>query len=106
MSAATYLGEFTVAISDTPFENFTKNDWALYWITNNGGFSGAHHKHEALDGVVKILTGCDFLIKQARWSDHEPEYRIELIPSEKYGEWVSEYEEGEDGPETYKWNEE
>lgn len=53
---------------------------ALETIKNCGGIDGAHHKQWVLDQVVRIL-------------------------SNDYDEWVKDYEDGEDGPQTYLWNE-
>ena len=53
----------------------------LELIVQYGGIDGAHHKQWLLDQIVRKLTG------------------------EDYGKWVSEYQDGEDGPETYLWDE-
>ncbi len=54
---------------------------ALDTITQYGGIDGAHHKQWTLDQVVRALTG------------------------EGYNDWVTAYKSGEDGPETYDWEE-
>lgn len=46
-----------------------------------GGFDGEHHKAWCIDQMVRILTG------------------------DKYDEWVIAQKAGEDGPETYNWDE-
>ena len=45
-----------------------------------GGTDGGHHKQWLLDKIVRELTG------------------------EGYAAWVAEYEKGEDGPRTYRWD--
>lgn len=50
-------------------------------IIQYGGIDGAHHKQWLLDQIVRILTG------------------------DGYENWVAEYQDGEDGPETYEWDE-
>jgi hypothetical protein len=45
-----------------------------------GGYDGGHHKQYALNEIVKIITG------------------------DKYEQWVNDYENGEDGPNTYEWD--
>lgn len=50
-------------------------------IGDFGGIDGAHHKQWVLDQIVRILTGYD------------------------YAAWVAAFEDGEDGPQTYEWNE-
>lgn len=46
-----------------------------------GQIDGAHHKAWVIDQMVAALTG------------------------DEYFEWVKAYKEGEDGPETYAWDE-
>ena len=50
-------------------------------IIQYGGIDGAHHKQWLLDQIVRTLTG------------------------DAYENWVKEYQDGEDGPETYLWDE-
>jgi hypothetical protein len=54
---------------------------ALEVIHLFGGIDGAHHKQWVLDQVVRYLTG----------------------PA--YEEWVTKQKAGEDGPDTYEWDE-
>jgi hypothetical protein len=54
---------------------------ALGLIEQLGGIDGGHHKAWVIDQVVRILTG------------------------KNYAAWVAEYKRGEDGPETYDWDE-
>jgi len=53
---------------------------ALDLITQYGGNDGGHHTQWVLDQVVRILA-------------------------DDYEAWVKEYKDGEDGPETYGWEE-
>ena len=46
-----------------------------------GGIDGAHHKTWVIDQMVRALTG------------------------DEYEAWLVEYRDGEDGPETYEWDE-
>ena len=57
-----------------------KEQEILGLIGKYGGTDGAHHKQWLLDQIVREITGKD------------------------YEKWVSEYEDGEDGPETYLWD--
>lgn len=59
----------------------TKEQKALRMIEHYGGFDGGHHKQWVIDQVARILTG------------------------EGYEAWVKEMKDGEDGPETYEWDE-
>ena len=54
---------------------------SLEIIRNWGGIDGSHHKDWVLDQVVRTLTG------------------------EGYEEWVKETKRGEDGPDTYGYDE-
>lgn len=53
---------------------------ALEFIHQWGGFDGGHHKQWVLDQVVRILAV-------------------------DYDEWVRDYQTGENGPNTYEWDE-
>lgn len=61
-------------------EDYAKRIVAALDIAENGGVDGADHKMWVIDQMVHALTG------------------------EDYAQWVSEYEDGEDGPETYEWD--
>jgi hypothetical protein len=54
---------------------------ALDLIHSYGGIDGGHHKQWVLDQVVRALAG------------------------DAYAQWVADYQAGEDGPETYEWDE-
>lgn len=57
-----------------------KIEEALGLIEEYGGIDGAHHKQWLLDQLVHVLA-------------------------DDYEQWVAEYQKGEDGPETYLWDE-
>ena len=57
----------------------SKTDQALDLIYSCGGIDGAHHKQWLLDQLVRTL-------------------------STNYAKWVQEYQDGEDGPQTYEWD--
>ena len=52
----------------------------LEMIEQWGGFDGGHHKQWLLNNIVREITG------------------------DEYEQWVAEWEDGEDGPETYSWD--
>jgi len=54
---------------------------ALEIILRYGGIDGSHHKTWVIDQVVRIITG------------------------DNYEQWVIAAKAGEDGPETYDWDE-
>ena len=104
-----YLGETIVDIQDTPYKDFTLNDWVLWYIGSYGGCDGAHHKNWVLDQVVRILKGNKIIIKIAKWEDGTINYRIDLDdePTEEYNQWVEERKgeliEIEDGEYEYEY---
>lgn len=54
---------------------------ALDLALGGGGIDGAHHKQWSLDQIVRVLTG------------------------DQYDTVIAEYQDGEDGPDTYTWDE-
>lgn len=61
----------------------TEEKKVLNLIKDYGGIDGAHHKQWLLDQLVRAIT----------------------VHPEAYAEWVADYEAGEDGPDTYSWDE-
>lgn len=103
---AKYLGETLVDQKDTPFKDYTENDWSLYFIMRYGGIDGAHHKDWVMDQVVRILNGTELVIALAKWEDGQEEYRVCTgKPSQKYKDWVMYVKSGKDGPDTYSYYE-
>ena len=91
-----YQGEFAVNILETPFADYKKEDWAMYYIGGYGQIDGAHHKQWVLDQVARILKGTKVIIKEARWDNGFKDYRTTLEdPSEEYKKWVEEMKRGE-----------
>jgi hypothetical protein len=100
-----YLGETLVEQKDTIFKDYTPSDWVIYFIGQYGGFDGSHHKDWVLDQVSRILKGTPIIIKLARWSDGQEEYRISTgEPTKEYYNWVLKLCDGEDGPDTYSYD--
>lgn len=58
-----------------------KIEAALELALRYGGIDGDHHKMWVIDQMVRALTG------------------------DKYSQWVATAKEGDDGPETYDWQE-
>lgn len=54
---------------------------ALELLAADGQVEGSHHQAWVIDQVARILAG------------------------DAYEQWIAEYRDGEDGPETYSWNE-
>jgi hypothetical protein len=79
--AAWLAARAAVTMEDAKASSETKITAALDIILRYGGIDGAHHKTWVIDQVVRILTG------------------------DGYGQWVKDANDGEDGPETYEWDE-
>jgi hypothetical protein len=90
MASTTYLGEFDVDLEKTECAGFGPSDWAMRFVGKYGQIDGSHHKTWVLDQVARILKGTPVLVKEARWTDHKPELRIETgEPSAEYLAWVN-----------------
>lgn len=61
----------------------------------NGMAEGENHKMWLIDQVVRILTGCPTVA--------DGDIRM-LGESEEYLDFVRDYQDGEEGPETYTWD--
>ena len=89
-----YKGDFDVDIKDTPYADYTPQDWALNFIGSYGQIDGGHHKLWVLDQVARILKGTPIILKEARWDGDEgklTEYRYWTgEPSQEYLDWVIE----------------
>lgn len=68
-------------LSTSVVEEKSPTQKAIDLIVEYGGIDGAHHKDWVLDQVVRVLAG------------------------ERYEDVVREATAGEDGPDTYEWNE-
>lgn len=101
-----YLGAEIVPVEKTEYANYTPADWALYFVTVYGGIDGAHHKDWVLDQVARVLNGTEVIVKEAKWEGGYAELRVSLgEPSQRYLDWVTEIKFGEDGPDTYGYDE-
>lgn len=90
---ARYLGESEVDISMSPFSDYSKVDWSMYFIERYGGIDGSHHKSWVIDQIARVLKGTNPIIVLARWdrgdNDLIEEYMIRLgEPSQEYLDWV------------------
>lgn len=59
-------------------ENEEKITKVLDLIFDYGGIDGSHHKQWVIDQIVRLLV-------------------------DDYGKWVSDFQDGEDGEDTYEW---
>jgi len=101
-----YLGEKVVDISKTPYQNFTKQDWVMYYLERYGQIDGDRHKSWVLDQIAKILKGTKVIVTLASWDNGETELRINLDePSQEYNDWVHDMVYGGEDEEQYFYDE-
>ena len=78
---------------------------ALGVIGQYGQTDGAHHKDWVLDQVVRLLLGCKSELVTLTDSQGRP-FEAEVVGSNAaYRAWVRDICAGEDGPETYGYDE-
>jgi hypothetical protein len=78
---------------------------ALDIAISYGGIDGAHHKDWVIDQMVRALTGCP-IEKGTALDVNKKVYEYERQGvSEEYAKLIAEACDGEDGPETYSWEE-
>ena len=78
---------------------------ALALASQYGGIDGEHHKAWVIDQIVRVLTDCPTIKKQLLDCNKRPYTADVLGESEEYKKFVQEQKAGEDGPETYEWDE-
>jgi hypothetical protein len=99
----TYLGE--VSSEPPAYLRPGPAGMALEIIERYGGIDGAHHKTWVIDQVARVLLGTPVTWTLASWADGQEEYRFEVGTSPAYEEWVRQQKNGEDGPESYNYDE-
>jgi len=78
---------------------------ALHYAERYGQTDGDHHKAWVIDQMVRALTGCP-MVKQIGHNSVGGEFEYdEQGESDEYLTFVREYQDGEDGPQTYEWDE-
>ena len=79
-------------------------DLALEYAVKYGGIDGSHHKDWVIDQMVRALTGCPMLEKQAKdYKGAEYTYKTQG-ESEEYTTLVAKACDGVDGPNSYNWD--
>ena len=77
---------------------------ALDYAIKYGGIDGAHHKDWVIDQMVRALTGCPVEIVETSRAGEPFSYERQG-ESDEYAKLVTDACDGEDGPETYGWDE-
>jgi len=78
---------------------------ALQIAFESGQTDGAHHKMWVIDQMVRALTGCPLVELRAFDSRRQPYTYKAFGNSELYNKFIAKHNDGEDGPETYSWDE-
>jgi len=71
----------------------------------DGLTDGAHHKQWVIDQMVRALTGCPVVTKTAIDCNGKPYTYKAQGESQAYLDWVADREYGDDGPQSYEWDE-
>lgn len=90
----------SISISMSEAEKIKK---AVTLAVKYGGIQGDHHKAWVIDQMVRALTGCPMIEKDAIDCNGTPYSFMDAGESQEYLEIVREAKIGEDGPETYTW---
>lgn len=78
---------------------------ALNFADSYGQEDGGHHKMWVIDQMVRCLTGCP-LVEHTKNDAYGSPYTFqELGESDEYRTFIAEHNAGEDGPDTYHWDE-
>jgi hypothetical protein len=77
---------------------------ALEYV-DSGQVDGEHHKAWAIDQIVRALTGCPIVTRTAVDTHGERYEYPSQGESEEYRRFLAAYRAGEDGPDTYHWEE-
>ena len=78
---------------------------ALALAGQYGGTAGEHHKAWVIDQMVRTLTDCPTIKKQFLDCNKRTYTADVLGESEEYKRFIREQQAGEDGPESYEWDE-
>lgn len=70
-----------------------------------GSIDGEHHKMWVIDQMVRSLLDCPVVRREAVDAHGKPYSYPALGESDAYLAWVAAHCDGEDGPNTYEWDE-
>jgi hypothetical protein len=78
---------------------------AIDFAVRYGGIDGGHHKMWVIDQMVRALTGCPMVEREAKDYKGDPYTYEDQGESREYLDLVADACDGEDGPNTYSWDE-
>jgi hypothetical protein len=92
-------------MSADPMEAYADRLTLALEFAKDGQVDGEHHKAWAIDQMVRALTGCP-MVEETAVSAQGQRYTYQTQgESEEYQRFIAEYKAGEDGPDTYGWEE-
>jgi hypothetical protein len=78
---------------------------ALAFAFRYSQIDGEHHKAWVIDQMVRALTGCQASEVHATDVNDKPYTYLRQGANATYTAFVAEHNDGEDGPDTYTWDE-
>lgn len=90
-----YLGEKKCNLKDTPFKDYSTDDWINYFVDSYGDIDGSHHQQWVDNQVLRLEHGGIPSVSLAQWGtkdniEHE-EWRISEVPkTESYLDFLKE----------------
>lgn len=83
----------------------TRIGTALEYADRYGSIDGDHHKTWVIDQMVRALTGCP-MVEKSKTDPRGENYTYQVQgESDEYRQFVADHKDGEDGPDTYDWDE-
>jgi hypothetical protein len=86
-------------------DNTEKINTALDFALHYGQIDGDRHKAWVIDQMVRALTGCQVVELHALDANGVPYYYPSQGKSDEYLRFIDDHNYGEDGPNTYEWDE-
>jgi hypothetical protein len=78
---------------------------ALNLASSYGQIDRDHHKLWVIDRMVRVLSGCPVVKSAVHIDVHGDRYTYDnLGESEAYQSFIASHNDGEDGPDTFKWD--
>lgn len=78
---------------------------AIALAVEYGGIDGSHHKAWVIDQMVRALCGCHAKTVGGKRTNGEEWSFTSYLTNDQYEKLVAIAKHGEDGPDTYEWDE-
>ncbi len=99
------MREALINVVNTAVETSQRVERALEIAMQSAGVDGDHHKAWVIDQMIRALTDCQIVERSSKDSNGQVYFYSTLGESEAYQSFLRRFRAGEDGPETYHWNE-